>query len=118
MKTENYKFSFRFDGSNYLFEQESRRKSINELATLGLTLNMSAWASAYGYEPHIFERMLQEAHNSDFLDNLTLLMNKNIETSNVANNSNIGNTIGNVGGRPRKDDIEISDSRETSLNND
>lgn len=113
MKTKKYKFSFRLDGSNYLFERESRRKSINELANLGLTLNLSAWASAYGYEPHIFERMLQEAHNSNFTDNLTLLMNKNIDTNSVANND-----INNVGGRPKKEDIEISDSRETSLNND
>lgn len=135
-KTKKYKFSFNFTGSNYTFEREERKKGINELATLGLTLNTSAWASAYGYEPQVFDRMLQEARYGDMQDKLSLLMNKNIMVNgldennqdNTNNNSSNNkqestqenkqdvNTITSEdkGGRPTLEDSQISDSGEQS----
>lgn len=103
-KTRKFKFSFVFDGSNYPFERESRQKAINELSAIGLTLNSSAWASAYGYAPQEFSRMLEEAHYGDLTDNLTLMLNKN--TMSVED--------GSLGGRPKQDDSELGDSGETS----
>lgn len=102
-KTKKYKFAFRFDGSNYIFEQESRRKAINELATIGLTLNASAWASAYGYKPQSFDRMLEEARYGGLTDKLTLLLNKNTMNS--------GNETQQVG-RPTINDNELNDKGE------
>lgn len=129
-KTKKYKFNFTLTGSNYTFERDNRKKGLNELATLGLTLNSSAWASAYGYEPQVFERMLQEAKNGDMQDNLSLLLNKNIMIQgedNLQNNNNQDNKQDNKqenkitktseendGGRPTLDDNLVGDSGEQS----
>lgn len=107
-KTKKYKFSFNFNGSTYPFERESRQKAINELATLGLTLNSSAWASVYGYRPQEFDRMLEEAHYGDMQDKLTMLLNKNT----MSNNDDQSND--NKGGRPTINDNEVKDSGELS----
>ena len=102
-KTKKYKFKFAFDGSTYPFERETRTKQINELASIGLTLNESAWASAYGYAPQEFARMLDEAHYGDLQDKLTILANLN-----TMNTTDVGNARAS-GGRPEKSDSELSD---------
>ena len=106
-KTKKYKFSFHFNGSNYIFEQESRQKAINELATVGLTLNSSAWASAYGIKPQDFDRMLEEAHYGDLTNKLTLLLNKNTM-------NNDGSSSDNSSGRPTSNDNQLNDKGEES----
>lgn len=100
-KTKKYKFAFTFSGSNYPFEREYRRKSINELATLGLTLNSSAWASVYGYAPQEFDRMLEEAHYGGLSDKLTMLMNKNTMQG-----------VGITENTQKKDETELTDKGE------
>ena len=35
------------------------------------------WASAFGMKPQAFQRSLECAHNSDFVDNLTMMLNAN-----------------------------------------
>ena len=35
------------------------------------------WASALGMKPQAFQRSLECAHNSNFIDNLTMLLNAN-----------------------------------------
>ena len=70
-----------------------------------MVLNSSAYASAFGYKPMDFERMLEEAHNSDFLDNLSQLLS--IHTMS-------GGGSGQVG-RPQSEEA-ISDSAERSRN--
>ena len=102
-KTKKYKFKFTFSGSTYPFEREQRTKAINELASIGLTLNESAWASAYGYAPQEFARMLDEAHYGDLQDKLTILANLN-----TMNTTDVGNSRAS-GGRPEKSDSELSD---------
>ena len=102
-KTKKYKFKFTFTGSTYPFERETRTKQINELANIGLTLNESAWASAYGYAPQEFARMLEEAHYGDLQDKLTILANLN-----TMNTTDVGNARAS-GGRPEKSDNELSD---------
>lgn len=103
-KTKKYKFSFRFDGSNYIFEREARQKAMNDLSSLGLTLNSSAWASAYGFKPQDFDRMLEEAHYGSLQNNLTLLLNRNT--------SKDGGEVNNKGGKPKEEDSNLSDSAE------
>jgi hypothetical protein len=102
-KTKKFKFKFTFSGSTYPFEREVRTKAINELASIGLTPNESAWASAYGYAPQEFARMLDEAHNGDLQDKLTILANLN-----TMNTTEVGNTRAQ-GGRPKTSDSEITD---------
>ena len=109
-KTKKYKFKFTFSGSTYPFERGARTKAINELASIGLTLNESAWASAYGYAPQEFARMLDEAHNGGLQDKLTILANLN-----TMNTTDVGN-IRSRGGRPEISDNEITDKGEESRN--
>ena len=105
-KTKKYKFAVDFRGSNFPFEREYRRKSICELADRGLTLAPSFWASAYGYDPMMFEDSLMEAHNGVMTkDMLTLLLN--------ANTSKDGSQSGEVG-NPTKSDTELKDGGATA----
>ena len=62
-------------------------------------MNESAFASAFGYEPQIFEAMVDEAKNGNFSDKLLQLIS--IHTS-----SN------NKGGRPRKRSALSTPSRD------
>lgn len=103
-KTKKYKFSFTFSGTNYIFERESRCTLINQLASVGFCLNTSAWASAYGFKPQEFDRMIEEAHYGTLQNNLTLLLNRNTMTTDSVS----------TGGRPVANDNEIGDSGETS----
>ena len=102
-KTKKYKFSFKLDGSTYDFEREKRQTAIKDMASLGLTLGESAWASAFGYEPQEFSRLLEEAHYGDLQDKLTILANLN-----TMNTTAVGNTRAE-GGRPQKSDSELTD---------
>lgn len=101
-KTKKYKFSFSFKGSTYPVEREYRRKQITELADRGITLNASAWASAYGYKPHEFEAMMEEAKNGGMANNLMLLLN--------SNTSRDGSQVGN----PVKSETQLTDNGQTS----
>lgn len=75
--TKKYKFRFIFDGSTYSFERKFRFENLNKLADKGITLAPSAWASAIGVEPQVFEASLMESKNCGWIDNLQLLMNAN-----------------------------------------
>jgi hypothetical protein len=105
-KTKKFKFEFEFDGSNFPFEREYRRKAINELASVGITLPSQYWASAYGYKPHMFQRALEEAHYGNFQDVLTPLANMY--------QTNGAQTRESENGRPKKDVTEQSDSASRS----
>ena len=90
-KTKKYKFSFKFTGSNYQFERESRQTALKDMASIGLTLGESAWASAYGFEPQEFSRLLDEGHNGELQDKLTLMGNIYNMQNGINNNEKIGN---------------------------
>ena len=104
-KTKQFKFKFTFDGCSQPFWRKKKQDAIMKLADVGMVLNSSAYASAFGYKPMDFERMLEEAHNSDFLDNLSQLLS--IHTMS-------GGSSGQVG-RPQSEEA-ISDSAERSRN--
>ena len=99
--TKKYKFRFSFDGCSYPFEREKRFERLTKAADKGIVLGPSAWASAMGYTPMEFERLLDEAKYGDFSDKWQLMLN----TNTTAQDSQ--------GGRPRKDD-GLTDSGESS----
>lgn len=102
--TKHYKFSFSFDGCSYPFEREKRFDRLVTAADKGLVLAPSAWASAMGYKPQEFERLLEESKYSGWINNLSQLM-LNVNTSSQGQST---------GGRPRKDDGDLSESGEIS----
>ena len=73
------------------------------LADKGITLNPSAFASAYGYTPMEFENMLDESYYSDRWNKLVHLISIH--------------TIGqNKGGRPMIDNGDLTPSGEANRN--
>lgn len=100
--TKKFHFKFVFDGCSYSFMQDRKFDHLMRLADKGLVLNSSAYASAMGMSPQDFERSLDEAHNSEFTEKLTMLLN-----ANTMKNSG-------VGGRPRLDNQTITESGEAS----
>ena len=101
--TRHYKFSFTFDGCSYPFEREKRFEKLVTIADRGLVLGPSAWASAMGYKPQEFERLLEESKFNGWIDNLSQLM-MNINTTKQESQ----------GGRPQKSTGELTDSGESS----
>lgn len=75
--TKKYKFKFLFDGATYRQEREARFEKLSKLADKGIVLNPSAWASAIGMNPALFEKSLEESKASGWVDNLQLLLNSN-----------------------------------------
>lgn len=98
--TKKYKFNFRFNGCSYEFDRKNRFERLLKLSEKGITLGPSAWASAAGYRPQDFERLMEEAKYSDFSSKLMLLMNANTTAQS------------NKNGRPVKDTSELSESGE------
>ena len=102
-KTVKYKFEFCFDGLDRLWDREKRQSALKNYADKGIVLDATMWASALGMKPQTFQRSLECAHNSDFIDNLTLMLN-----ANTMKDSGEG---GNVGA-PKKDELDKSDKTE------
>lgn len=101
--TKKYKFSFTFDGCSYPFEREKRFERLTTAADKGLVLGPSAWASAMGYKPQEFERLLEESKYSGWIQNLSQLM-MNVNTTKQESQ----------GGRPQKSTGDLTDSGESS----
>lgn len=100
-KTKQFKFKFTFDGCTQPFWRKRKQESVMKLAEVGMVLNSSAYAAAYGYKPTDFDRMLEEAHHGGFLDNLSMLLSIH--------------TMSSQGGRPPSDE-PLTDSGERSRN--
>lgn len=101
--TKKYKFSFIFNGSNYIFERDKRIERLIKFADKGIVLNSSSFASAIGMRPQDFDRSLIEGHNDpNFLSNLSMLMNVNTMKD------------GGVNGRPKSERSDLTDSGEDS----
>ena len=99
-ETTKYKFDFVLNGSNLGFERQDRRTAINELATKGLVLNPSSWASVYGIEPQTFIRSLQQTHSQGIDNLMSQMINLNIMSGKDSPNN----------GRPQADDNNLGDS--------
>ena len=129
--TKHYKFKFVLDGSTYGFEREWRKEGIMKLATTGIVLNETAFASAFGYDPVMFSYMLKETSGENsWMQNLSSLQSifttpgnvnnggainsgSNDQGGNASNYNREGTSYIHTGrpGRPRKADVS-SDSRE------
>ena len=104
--TKHYKFSFEFNGCSYPFERRERFDRLVTIADKGLVLGPSAWASAMGYKPQEFERLLEESKYSGWIDNVSQLM-MNVNTTKQESQ----------GGRPRQETGDLTDSGESSRDN-
>lgn len=103
---KKYHFDFSFEGSNYGFEREKRFEKLIKLADKGLVLASSAWASACGFKPQTFERLLEESKYSGWVDKVSQMMvNANTQSY-------------DKGGRPQKDTGDLSDSGELNRDSD
>lgn len=103
--TRKYKFKFIFDGCSYPFEREKRFERLIKAADKGMVLNPSAYASVLGYAPQDFERMLQESKWGGWNELWQLPLNAST-------------TAQTEGGRPPKEDGDLSDSGEGNRNSD
>ena len=100
--TKKYKWRFVFDGSNYPFERKNRFSMLKETADKGVVLPPQVWGSVLGYEPQVFDALLQESKYSGWVGEYSqMLMNVNTASSGEA-------------GRERTDDTELTDSGEMS----
>lgn len=96
--TTKYHFYFTFQGTTYPFEQQKRQDSLMKLAEDGIILNESAFASAFGYKPTDFHRMMEETATSEgWLKNLRQLQSLHTQSG--------------KGGRPVQEDVNTQ-SRE------
>lgn len=104
--TKKYHFKFMFDGATYRWERAARVDNLHKIADKGLVLPQSAWASALGYQPQLFEAMLAESKYTGWIEEYSQTM------------LNINTTAGEdkTPGRPELDSADRSDSAE--LNHD
>ena len=103
--TKKFHFYFTLNGCSYPFEREKRFDMLTKAADKGIVLGPSAWASAMGYTPMEFERLLDDAKYGDFSSKWQLMLNTNTTKQE------------NQGGRPQKESMEISDSAQNSRDN-
>ena len=104
-KTKKYKFDFSFDGLDRQWDREKRQNTLRNYADKGIVLDATMWASALGMKPQAFERSMECAHNSNFVNNLTTLLNANTM-------KNGGGIEEQLGGAPKKDSLEKSEKTE------
>ena len=104
-KTKKYKFEFFFDGLDRQWDREKRQNALRNYADKGIVLDPTMWASSLGMKPQAFQRSIECAHNSDFIENLTMLLNANT----MKNGGGVEDTLG---GAPIKSSTEKSDSTE------
>lgn len=99
--TKKFKWQFVFNGSTYRAERQQRFDNVMKLADKGLVFDSSVYASLIGMNPIVFEKSLMASKNSGWLDKYSQLM---LNTNTTAG--------GDTGGRPTKDDGDLSDSGE------
>lgn len=106
--TKKYHFKFNFTGSNYRFEREARFERLMKMADKGVVLPMSEFASATGYNPVVFEKMLQESKWTGWIDKYSTMMS-NVNTADRGDSTS---------GRPAGDSSDLTDSGEISRDNE
>lgn len=109
--TKNYKFSFRFEGSNFYLDRQRRFDTQMKLSEKGI-VNPQKIAASLGQNPFEFQAQLEEARAMGWVDNLTPLANEqNTPTMKKPENEGVP-TSGKTGdkGRPKKDETKISES--------
>ena len=92
-KTRKYNFAFHFDGIDYWFDKENRRDALEFAVDRGVIPNLTFFAQALGYPPHIFAQAVDEGKNGDLSDKLGQL---------ISIHTTAGSGLNDEGGRPRK----------------
>ena len=106
--TKKYHFKFNFTGSNYRFEREARFEQLMKMADKGVVLPISEFASATGYNPVVFEKMLQESKWTGWVNEYSQMM-LNVNTAHRGDSTR---------GRPAGDSSDLTDSGEISRDNE
>lgn len=101
--TKKYKFEFEFDGLDYQFYRDKKLDTAMKMAEKGFVLNSSYYASIMGIKPYQFDAMLKEGHNGNMLENLSVLYNVNTMRDSSNN-----------GGRPKKNDSDLTSGGQTT----
>jgi len=99
MITKRFKFKVVLEGTNFFTNREQRLAPLQTLMTSGIVLPQKI-AAAIGMEPHVFQKQMEEARATGFVDSLTPI----IPATNIA--------AGNQGGRPQKPDSVLSEGGE------
>jgi len=108
--TKNYKFGFKFEGSNFYLDRQRRFDTQMALSDKGI-VNPQKIAASIGQNPFEFQAQLEEARAMGWVDNLTPLANEKNTPTMVK--PEIGETEDNKtgkNGRPKKKESEISES--------
>jgi hypothetical protein len=109
--TTNYKFKFHFEGTNNFTNRNERFDKLMALADKGIVLPNKI-AGAIGMDPFDFQRELDEARETGWVDKLTPILSS-FQMSGSTDTSK-------PNGRPQKKDSELSDegdnTRSTAAN--
>lgn len=105
--TENFKFKFKFQGTEFKSNRQFRLDNAIKLAEHGVVLYQQI-AASIGIEPHDFIRQLEEGQAMGFVDLLTPMISM-YQTN--------GNESIDKGGRERKSDNELTDSGSATRDN-
>ena len=105
-ETKNFKFKFHLEGTNFYLNRQQRLDAQMSLAGQGIVLPQKI-AAALGMDPFSFQRQLDEARASKFVDNLTPITPG-------------AQLSGKDNGRPQKSDSEIksTDTQDSGSNID
>jgi hypothetical protein len=97
--TSKFKFKFNFEGTNNYTNRNQRFEKVMKLADKGIILPQKI-AAAIGIDPFDFQRQLDEARATGFVENLTPILSS----------FQMSGKDGGNGGRPEKSDSDLSDS--------
>lgn len=98
-KTRKFKFKFKFEGSNYPLIREQMTDKVKDLASVGISGNMSIWEQAFGYDLGELDTMSDESID---LNKLQLMLNSNTTSQNETESK----------GRPRKKAKDLGEMAE------
>ena len=96
--TKHFKFRFRFEGTSFFNDRNNRFEKATSLAALGMVLPQKI-AASIGMSPFDFQRQLEEAQGTEWVDSLTPIISSFQQS-------------GDEAGAPSKSDEDLSDSGE------
>ena len=109
-KTRKYKFAFKFSGCTYPFTREDMINRYTALMDKGVIFAPRTYAKVLDMTPMEFDRLLEEGKHSEWVDNLTSMMQSIYTQSGKDSNATGGMGNSNGGGRPNTTDSQKADS--------
>jgi hypothetical protein len=109
-KTRKYKFAFKFSGCTYPFTREDMINRYTALMDKGVIFAPRTYAKVLDMTPMEFDRLLEEGKHSEWVDNLTSMMQSIYTQSGKDSNATGGMGSSNGGGRPNATDSQKADS--------